>query len=141
MDLRGAEQWAALQRELKQMADKGLEKELNKAATEAVAPFRPAIRASARANLPSRGGFAEKVARSKINTRKSRKGVTVVMSSPYSLRKIDQGKLRHRVFGQNVWVVQDIPPGFHSEVVKDLEAHARVKMQAAMDDVARKLRR
>jgi len=109
----------------------------------AVAPARPAIRASARATLPRRGGLNEWVAKSSITTSvltgTRTAGVRLrVRKGGHDLADLDRdGTVRHPVFGnRQVWASQQVPSGFASQPVERLRPEITAACLAAMREAA-----
>jgi hypothetical protein len=146
VEIRGAEQLAALSKALKDAGEKDLQRELSKAITAAVKPVKPAVQKSARRILPKRGGLAARVAKASITTRKRSgpriAGVRVVATSRDSLRQIDRGFIRHPVFGNRErWVTQRVQPGWFTEPTEAMRDDVQRALIKAMNDVAKKLSR
>jgi hypothetical protein len=130
-----------LSRQLKELGDKGLQKELTQAIGKAMKPVKAAIRESARDTLPERGGLGERVARSRISQRRNKNGLRLVASGGRR-DLLDKGSLRHPVFGNpDKWVDQRVKPGWWSRPVKAAEDDVRREIEQAMQDVVRKLNR
>lgn len=109
----------------------------------AVTPARPAIRSSARANLPRRGGLNEWVAKSSITTSvltgPRTAGVRLrVRKGGHDLYDLDKGGVvRHPVYGnRNVWVSQQVAPGFASKVVERMRPQIEAAALLAMREAA-----
>jgi tape measure domain-containing protein len=104
VEIKGADQLAALSKRLKELGDKDLSREFSRAITAATKPLVQDLRQSARETLPKRGGLNERVAKSQIRTQRrasSRtQGVRVVAKNPYVLARLDQGMSAIRVFGR-----------------------------------------
>lgn len=143
----GAEELEALSRRLKASAAGDLRKELLKGIRESGKPTVRDVKASARERLPHSGGLAAKVAGSTFGLRTRTSGNTVGVRivgnsrSVKSLRALNSGVLRHPVFGHDVWVSQNIAPGFFSDPIEKDADHIRDSIRAAMAEVARKLER
>jgi hypothetical protein len=124
-------------------ADAALWKITRRNLVVAVAPARPAIRASARESLPQRGGLNEWVAKSSITTTvltgSRTAGVRLrVRKSGHDLADLDQGGVvRHPVFGnRDAWVSQQVPPGFATRVVERMRPEITAACLAAMREAA-----
>lgn len=144
VEVTGANQLAALAKALRQAGDKELQRELFRGLNRAVKPVREVAKASALAVLPSRGGFAARVARGKFVTQRRSgarvAGIRVVAKN--TDRRVDQGRLRHPVFGnRGVWVTQQVTPGWWSRPTEALRPQVRDDLIKAMDDVAREISR
>lgn len=140
VELRGADQLASLSRQLKELGDRGLTREFSRAVTDAVKPLRAEVQASARQTLPHHGGLNEKVARSKFRTVRRPLGIRVQVASSYSLRRLDQGRLRHPVFGnRDKWVDQLVTPGWWTRPTEAAVPAVQRAVQDAMDAMVRRL--
>jgi len=159
LQVRGAQDFRALSRALKDAGAKDLTKELSRAISAAVRPVRDDARASARANLPRAGGLAEYVAGASIRTQRRTSArnpsITVTLSrrqahgpGKINLAGMDRGKFRHPVHGRPEetrdkwkWVTQQVDPGWWSEVVAKVADRSRNQIDASMRIIARKLDR
>ena len=142
IEIRGAEQFGKLAKELKEAGDKDLKRELYKAVGKATRPLISAARKSATEQLPRRGGLNKRVAQSRFSTNKRQSGVRVTARNAYSLRQIDRGIVRHPVYGNTeVWVNQPVNSGWWSEPLEAGAPTARRAIQEAMDEIAKKLDR
>lgn len=137
IEIQGADQLARLSKQLREAADKGLQRELSKAISTATQPLKGAARESARKTLPRHGGLNEKVANSRFSTRRRANGLRIQAQNAYALRRLDEGIAQHPVFGnrQN-WVTQQVRPGWWSTPVKELAPKAREEISQAMQRVA-----
>lgn len=67
-------------------------------------------------------------------------GIRVVgMKRGHDVHRINQGLLRHPVFGNPVWVNQAVPPGFWTEVVEDERDRMYDDVKAQFRDFSREL--
>jgi hypothetical protein len=143
VEIKGADQLAALSKRLKELGDKDLSREFSRAITAATKPLVQDLRQSARETLPKRGGLNERVAKSQIRTQRrasSRtQGVRVVAKNPYVLARLDQGHVRHPVFGRNVWVDQTVRSGWWTRPTEAIGPDVRRSIEAAMAAMAKKL--
>lgn len=143
IELRGADQLQALSVRLKDLGDKELKREFSKAISAATKPLVQDLRQSARETLPKKGGLNERVARSQIRTvrRASSRtqGIRVVAKNPYALGRLDQGRVRHPVFGRNVWVDQTVKSGWWTRPTEAIGPDVIRSVNAAMRNMARKL--
>ena len=133
-----------LARTLRQLGDRDLSNQLLRGMTWAVRPMKPAIKASALATLPNRGGLARTIASSRIITRRRTgrrtAGVSLVTSSRHEIRGMDHGRLRHPVFGdEEVWVTQNIPTGWWSTPVRENSPRVRQDLEHVMESIIRQL--
>lgn len=141
VEIKGAEQLAALAKQLKDAGEKDLQRELNKAINKAVVPMRDAIKASARSTLPRQGGLNQKVARSKFRTVKRSGGVRLQATNSYGLAQLNKGTVRHPVFGnREVWVTQKVTPGFWDDPTEKAAPQVRRDIEAAVADVAKRIK-
>lgn len=146
VEIRGAEQLAALSKALKQAGDKELQRELSRGITDAMKPLRIAIKKSAMDTLPTRGGLDRRVSRSSFRTVRrggSRiAGVRLTAKNSLALGKLNRGTVRHPVFGnREVWVTQRVRPGWWDRPVDASAPQVRRDVIAAMDRVAKKVER
>ena len=148
VDINGVDQFAALARTLKELGDKGLQRELNKAISDAVKPFRQSVRQSALDTLPAKGGLNRRTAdrvspRLRKRSGRAAQGVRMVATGKQGLRNLaalDEGWVRHPVFGGSAdWVQQDVTPGFWSRPAEELLEPTRDKIIEAMESVAKKI--
>ena len=140
-EIRGVEQLAALARRLKEVGDKGLTREFSRSVTAATKPLVQELRASARATLPKSGGLAERVARSQIRTqRRASSGVRVTARNAYSIKQMDEGRVRHPVFGNRAaWATQSVRSGWWTKPTEKVGPEVRQALMQAMEAVARKV--
>ncbi|MCX6399236.1 MAG: hypothetical protein NTX33_04795 [Propionibacteriales bacterium] len=145
IEVRGAHDLEALAKRLKSADDgKELRKQLLREIRQSAKPVIGKVKASARDKLPSRGGLADSVARSRIGvrTRVSGKnaGVRIEAKNGIDVRSLDRGRLRHPVFGnRNNWVNQEVEPGWFSEPLTESLPHVRRGVIDAMDAVAKRI--
>ena len=140
VSIRGAEDLAKAAKQIKEMGDKTLRRELTRAIREASKPAQAAIRASALEELPKRGGLAAKVASSrvttKIRTSARTAGVRIQATNLHDIAAMNRGRLRHPVFGnKNVWVNQKIKPGWFTDPANATRPVAQQRVRAAMERV------
>jgi hypothetical protein len=151
-DIRGADQLAKLAKQLKEAGDKGLQRELSKAISQATKPVKEAARQSALETLPKRGGLAARVAGSRFSTRRyasSRaSGIRIQAKNAYALGRLDKGRVRHPVFADQgktrdewTWVTQIIWPGWWTKPTKAAAPAVRREIEQAMQTVANKIGR
>lgn len=147
VDLRveGADDFQRVARELREVGDVELRRELYRGIERAVKPLKEAARDAARQRLPHRGGLAEKVAKSKFSTRRRSgrdPGIKIVAKDPIDLASIDRGRLRHPVFGnRRVWVNQSVPAGWFTDAMEKGAADVRRELLEVLGDVEKKLAR
>jgi len=107
-------------------------------------PLKAAARYGARRRLPTRGGLAERVAESKFGVRVTssgkRTGVRVVGRSGYDLQGLDEGLVRHPVFGNRKrWVSETVRPGWFSDAEEGKAPEVRDNIDHALDELGREL--
>lgn len=146
-----ADQLAAIGKALKEMGDKGLNREFSKAVAKATKPLKAELKQSALATLPKRGGLAAKVAGAKYSTRRANSaravGIRITVTGQHlALARMDKGQVRHPVFADGhkgrdewTWVNQPVTPGWHSKVIEKTGAEVGRQIQEAMDMIARKI--
>jgi hypothetical protein len=141
IEIRGGENLPELARELKDLGDKGLQKELSQAISRAMKPVKAAIRESARDTLPKQGQLNERVARSRISQRRNRNGLSL-QAAGRRRDQLDRGILRHPVFGnRDEWVTQQVKPGWWTIPTEAAADDVRREIEQAMDGIVRKLNR
>jgi hypothetical protein len=143
IELDGAAQFAALAKRLRAMGDKDLSREFSKAVSASTKPLVQELRKSARDTLPKRGGLAERVAKSPIRTQRRSsaraQGARVVARNPYAINRLDQGRVRHPVFGRAVWVDQTVKSGWWTRPTEAIGPEVRRNLDAAMNAMKTKL--
>lgn len=136
----GAAQLAELARTLREAGEKDLARELTAGVAKALEAAPGAVRESALAILPRAGGLNERVAASKVTTRRSKSSVRVVASSDYDLKAIDRGRVKHPVFRKkgrkDVWVIQIVPAGWFTRPLRALAPAVAAAIEKAARDVA-----
>lgn len=146
VDLRveGAEQLEALARRLKEIGGKDLRRALLRGIERAVKPVKAAALVSARESLPRKGGLNERVAKSRLSTKRRLSGQDVsvrLVASGGDLRRLDEGRVRHPVFGhRKVWVTQEVQPGWFSRPAEAAAPLVRQELLAVFDDVREQIR-
>lgn len=144
-EVRGAEKFEKVAKALKTAGDKELRKELYSAINRATKPLRANAKKSAERNLPKAGGLNKRVARARMSARRStgrNPGVKIVAKGMEQLALMDQGMVRHPVYGNRKrWVNQPIPDaeGWFSKPMEDGKPEAQREIVHALDDVAKKL--
>lgn len=120
---------------------------LNEAAKnirKAAPSIRDAIRASAKSNLPKRGGLNVWVSKASIRVRVLRTGrragisLVVGRNSAHGrtdIKRIDAGVTRHPLWGNRKhWYAQSVTPGFATNVIRTGGAdQLRAASEAALD--------
>jgi hypothetical protein len=143
LEIRGADQLAKLAKDLRSAGEKDLSKELNQSIREAVEPAKINIRAAARRDLPHRGGFSRKVASMRFTARvSSRNGLRLTASHRYQLKLIDQGSVRHPLFGdRDHWYITRFRSGIFTNAWEENAPETRNKVNEAAQRVADKIGR
>ncbi len=129
---------------IKASGDKDLERALDRGMRRSAKPLKAAARYGARRRLPTRGGLAERVAESKFGVRVTssgkRTGVRVVGRSGYDLQGLDEGLVRHPVFGNRKrWVSETVRPGWFSDAEEGKAPEVRDNIDHALDELGREL--
>lgn len=144
--IEGAEKLQQVAKQLRAAGEqgKGLRRELLRGIRAAAAPLKPEIAESALRVLPRRGGLAALVAGSRFGVRTrtggNAVGVRVVATSRVGVARIDDGSVRHPVFGhRDRWVTEKVTPGWFTGPTLRAEAGIQARVSAAMDDVARQI--
>lgn len=148
----GADELESLGRQLKELGDKDLRRELFRGFSRATKPLKADVKRSALQSLPSGGGLNRWVADARLATRTRVSGKTVGVRiagsrSNKQLRKsdlnaINRGRLRHPVFGnRKVWVTQEVKPGWFSEPLVAGADEVRRELVQVMDGIAERLAR
>jgi hypothetical protein len=149
-EIRGAEQFGALARRLKEAGDKELRSELYKGINRAIKPMKKDVKDNVTSYMPSNGiyaGVIKKALSLTISKRagKSTPGITLKAKArgKTDLRKVgllDDGILRHPVFGnREKWRDTRIKGGFFTEQSKKSARFVRENIVQAMNDVAEKV--
>lgn len=104
-------------------ADKVIRKEMLQGIRDGAKPVTAAVKANAQSILPHRGGLAALISKSSVrvqtNTSAGKAGVRIVAKNPKNIYGMDQGRLRHPVFGdRTTWVEQSIPAGWFTKPIK-----------------------
>ena len=150
---RGAQDFARVQRELKNMGDqgKGLKKELYAGINRAVKPMRAAVKAEAPGYVGNKHGFGAEFGQSLKVTVSKRGGANpairlVGKRGKSNVSRMDKGELRHPTFdrwksqdGKSLAAVTQIRPGFWEKTLESMAPVVRREVLAAIAVVARKL--
>lgn len=92
-------QIARVQRELRQFGSRETRRKYYAGLNRATKPMRAKARSEANRILPKRGGLNQRVARARLTTRSNKSGVYITSVTRGQMRNIDQGRVRHPVFG------------------------------------------
>jgi hypothetical protein len=149
MELRisGADQLGNLSKRLRAAGEdgKGLRKELYRGIQRTTKPLKADARQAATQQLPSRGGLAAQVAKSKLSTRTRGGGRNVgvrIVANGDAARSTDRGVVAHPVFGnRGVWVRQVVLPGWFTDTMRAGAPAVRKELLQAMSIVARQVTR
>lgn len=144
-EVNGAESFLLLSKALKNAGRTEMRKELHKGVRKAARPLIPKARKAAREKLPKRGGLADQVAREPARTQVrtgADPGVRVVIGKKRGgARATNRGLIRHRVFGQDVWVEQRIEPGWFDNAMVGEKAAIQRDIEQAMTEVVDQIAR
>lgn len=137
-----------VRRNLRQLGEQGLGRQLSKGLQRAARPLKPAIQASALKVLPKRGGYAELMSKSirmRTEIREAR-SVARVQIRVYAAGKqekrdiprINKGVLRHPIPAgrRHPWVDQRVRRGFVDRPVDGLGPDIRREMNAVVQAAA-----
>jgi hypothetical protein len=146
VELRGGpEQLARISRQLREEANRGLERELQKALRGAVKPFKREMQQAAMERLPSRGGLNRRVARARVSVRNRAaqgRGVQVAAGARRSqLEQINRGFVFHPVFGGDARVRQAVPAGFADTAAAESVAEVTKALEKAIGRVSDRIDR
>lgn len=132
-------QLALVQRELRRFGDKATRRKYYAGLNRATKPMRRNAQDEARRILPKRGGLNVRVAtKSKLTTRSNREGVYVTSVGRTQARNIDNGVVRHPVFGnRDVWRTTRVPRGWFTRPMEIGAPRARGELVAVFNEVAR----
>lgn len=135
IEIRGLNEVQKLARDLA-AASRRLMPDLADAAADSLKPLEPTIRRSAMDTLPTRGGLDRKIAASEIRIIKRRNVVRLEVRNAYALRSLDDGVLRHPVFGnRKKWVSQRVRPGWWTRPVTTAKPRIGREVQAKMQRI------
>lgn len=147
----GADAFFALAKRLKEAGDKDLQRELYRGLNRAVKPADEAIRASAIATLPSRGGYNTTIAtdlKIRVQRRTGAKTVGIKLigtakttsGKARELVRLDEGSLRKPLFGmRRYWYPQKVTRGFWTGPARGADPQVRTRLLIAMKNVADKI--
>lgn len=140
-EIRGTHDLATMARRLKAAGRGDLRKELLAGIRESGKKAVPDIRRVAADTLPKRGGLADKVASQPYSVRTSLAlsgaKVSIVGRGMKELSDIDEGRLRHPVFGdRSRWSQQSVTPGFFSQTIARRAPAIRDDIEKSMGHIA-----
>lgn len=148
LEIRGSDDVDALVSRIRTHADaKALRKELYAGLNRVTKGVREDMKASIGPSLPSRGGLAALVmAKASLTTGAvsgRNAGVRIrARHKSYDLKRLNEGRLRHPVFGnRGVWVQQTagVNPGFLDESFEKARPEIARGVKRVLDDIARKV--
>ena len=148
LQIQGANELAALSAKVKEIGDKGLNRELLRDVRKAAKPLVAEAKNAARENLPKAGGLNEVIAASKfgIRTRTSGRnpGVRIIGVSTHQIEGMDHGRVRHPVWARGPrtdwhWATQQIPPGWFSKRMQEKVPEVRAELVRSLDEFARRI--
>ncbi len=143
LTIEGADKLRVVARALRDLGDKELSREVYRGLNRATIPLRADAKRSAATVLPQRGGLAERVAKSKMTTRRRagrNPGITIQAKGMPQLRAMDRGTVWHPVFDRGS-VLQRVEPGWFSEPMVRGAPRVRRELVRVLDDAARELAR
>jgi hypothetical protein len=140
----GAAELRALSRDLKAAGRKDLRKELFAGLNRGTKPLRADAKASALATLPSRGGFARRVAAANMTVRGGGSRVTIVArpskgGGQFDPAGTDSGIVRHPTYGHQPTVAQHVTPAWFTRPMQRGAGKVRGELVEGIEEVARKL--
>lgn len=146
VEVRGGDELARLGRRLKQAGAGELRRELLREIRKTVKPTVAKIPAEARDILPRRGGLADIYAGHKISVRSNlserRASVMILSNSPGRLRDVNNGRLRHPLFGdRSQWFPQRVPIGWFSQPIREDAPRIQLAVRRVMSDISSKISR
>lgn len=145
MDLiiKGVEDMERIGRQLRTAGDKRLRRDLLKAIRDAVQPTHEQVRQSALRVLPKRGGLADLIASSKLQTRSrlsgKQIGVKVRAVDKHDIYNLDRGRLRHPLYGNREhWYQQSVTAGWFTNPMLASGRDVRVRLNEELSAFAAK---
>lgn len=139
----GAREFAATARRLRTVNSPMLKKRFYSGINRAAKPLHEAVRKSARAKLPRKGGLGRRVAESRMSTKRrvtgNAAGVRIVATSGYDIGAINRGRVRHLTFGHKPWVNQTVTPGFWTEPLVKGSPAVETELRKVIADVNREV--
>lgn len=141
--VQGGDELYALAKRLRG-ADKVIRKELLQGIRDGAKPITAAVKANAAAVLPHRGGLAALIGKSSVRvqtkTSASGAGVRIVAKNPKNIRGMDEGRLRHPVFGnRGTWVEQSVPAHWFTGPVEKSADGLRLHVAQAIERAANQI--
>lgn len=146
VEVRASRELALVSRELKAAGDRGLQRELRRGLRNGAKPVAKAGRDAAREGLPHEGGLNDWIADGatfsvRTNIAAAHPTVRIVVGRKgHDLKSIDEGVLRHPVYGhRDRWVTQQVRPHVITEGMEHAAPEARAELVKALDEWARRL--
>lgn len=143
----GADDFLRVSKALKAAGQAEIRKELNKGLRDGAKPLIPKTRAAARSRLPKAGGFAEAVAKTpqrvQVRTGQKTAGVRVVVAKRRGsgAAAANKGKIRHPVFGQDVFVEQKVDAGWFDQTLEKEGPSVLPELERVIGDMAKRIAR
>ena len=138
--IEGTEQFRAAAKALNELGDREVRKAVYRSFREIAKPLGEAARDSGAEAMPHRGGLSARVAASKVGIRNSttgrNPGVAIILTTRegYKLGYLNQGSLRHPVFGhRKTWRGQTVPAGKFTEGFEKGADKVRAKVIDALE--------
>lgn len=144
---KGANDFLALSRRLKEAGETGLRNELNKTMRNAAKPLIPKVREAARKSLPTAGGLNERIARKpyRAQTRTGEKTAGVrIVGTKVDPRINESGRIAHPVFGRPRSTVVQVDAGskgYFSDTLRESGPEVRKAVVGALSDFAKQITR
>lgn len=142
--IQGSHDLAALNRALKEIADKELKRQLRESARSAAKDTEPVFVAAAMQALPKGGGLNVWVAgRLRATVLMRSAGVRVALRRRGAdIRALNRGRIRHPTYGHRPWVTQSGPSGWLDRAAAGPAADiARRKFVAAVATLQKRIPR
>lgn len=104
-------------------ADKATKRRISARLRKIAKPLAEDVRREGADPMPQRGGLAARLAAASLSVRSSyasrgaRVEIALRTRERYALARINEGELRHPVFGGKAWVEQSVPAGSWTEAI------------------------
>lgn len=135
-------QIARVQRELRKFGSPATRKLYYGGLNRATKPMRARAKGEAIRILPKRGGLNARVAKTRLTTRSGGGGVYVTSARRSQARSIDQGRVRHPVFGnRDVWSTTNVRTGWFTRPMLAGKPIARRELIEVFNAVAKDIAR
>lgn len=144
VSVRGADDFADLAARIRRHADrKSLQKELYAGLNRATKDLREGMKQTLATELDAGDAAAVLSAQLGLQARGRggrEAGIRIITSRKHDYRSLNEGKLRHPVFGnRSVWVSQPVRPRLLEHRFEDEKPEIRRAIKRVMDEVARKV--